>query len=360
MSRWLWTLAAALGSCAVVATARAETATGATSTPAATTDVATPAAPSENDKAAAETQFKAGLSLQKVDDFEAAIDAYRASIRLYPTKSALFNLANCLRATHRYPQALETLEQLQDRYGAELEEPMKSAAARQLQELRALTAEVRIDVVADGVPLEGASIRIDGTPIGQSPMQDAVRVKLGEHSVEVQLSGYQSASKRINLLSGQKAVESVELVAEPSVPLATTEPVQDTQPAQPVAPAAPAPPRPPPIADDEGTSSTAVGWALAGTGALLLAGGAVTGTWALSIDGELERECDDGVCPRWRQTDIERLDHMALATDILVGAGIVTAALGVTFILSGDEATSETPAVALRLSPGFVHATGSF
>src|SRR6187455_2662697 len=75
-------------------------------------------------KADAEKQFRAGVSLQKVDDFDAAIVAFEASLRLHPTKGAWFNLANCLRATHRYPEALNALERLQQDFAGELQDPM--------------------------------------------------------------------------------------------------------------------------------------------------------------------------------------------------------------------------------------------
>ena len=53
------------------------------------------------DKAEAEKHFKAGLTLQKADDFDAAAAAFEKSISLYATKGGLYNLANCYRALHR-------------------------------------------------------------------------------------------------------------------------------------------------------------------------------------------------------------------------------------------------------------------
>ena len=90
----------------------------------------TPGSALADAKADAEKQFRAGVSLQKVEDFEAAISAFEGSLRLYPTKGAWFNLANCLRATHRYPEALTALERLQRDFGSELQDPMRSTVER--------------------------------------------------------------------------------------------------------------------------------------------------------------------------------------------------------------------------------------
>jgi len=89
------------------------------------------------DKEEALKHFKAGVSLQKVEDFEAAIAAFESSLRLYASKGALFNLANCQRATHRYGEALATLERLDREFGDRLDRAMRAAVDRQLEELKA-------------------------------------------------------------------------------------------------------------------------------------------------------------------------------------------------------------------------------
>src|SRR6187455_2997685 len=126
----------------------------------------------------AEKQFRAGVSLQKVEDFEAAIAAFESSLRLYPTKGAWFNLANCLRATHRYPEALTALERLQQDFGSELVDPMRSTAEMQIAELRNLTATLAIEV-----DQPGADVAIDGRSIGTSPLTNPIRLGLGDHEL---------------------------------------------------------------------------------------------------------------------------------------------------------------------------------
>ncbi|HEY6728719.1 MAG TPA: PEGA domain-containing protein [Polyangiaceae bacterium] len=308
-------------------------------------------------KADAEKQFRAGVSLQKVEDFEAAISAFEASLRLYPTKGAWFNLANCLRATHRYPEALSALQSLERDFGAELQDPLRSTVEMQVAELKNLTATITIEI-----DQPGAEIAIDGRPIGSSPLSDPVRVGLGDHEVRATLAGFEPAVAHVNLGPAQAATMKLSLRAPGTAPApaAATPP-----PTQPPAVAALAPPSQTPPAGEAGGSGLATaGLISAGAGALLLAGGAVTGIWALSIDGDLESSCVDGHCPKHRASDIDRLESLTTATNVLLGVGAAVSVGGLALWLFGDssESPSATPAanprdVALTARRGFVGAS---
>lgn len=47
------------------------------------------------DKELGQKHFKAGVSLLKAEEYAAAALSFEASFEAYPTKNALFNLANC-------------------------------------------------------------------------------------------------------------------------------------------------------------------------------------------------------------------------------------------------------------------------
>lgn len=309
-------------------------------------------------KADAEKQFRAGVSLQKVEDFQAAISAFEASLRLYPTKGAWFNLANCLRATHRYPEALSALERLQRDFGAELQDPLRSTVEMQVAELKNLTATLAIEV-----DQPGAEIAIDGRPVGTAPLADPIRLGLGDHEVRVTLEGFEPAVAHVNLGPAQAATTKLSLRAEDATPVTAAPsppPVATVPPPRTAEP--PPPPAPTPVEQDAGGLATA-GLISAGAGALLLAGGAVTGIWALSIDNDLDDSCPDGHCPKDRARDIDRLEGLTLATNVLLGVGAAVSAGGLALWLFGDSAGSPhagTPAnerdLAFTVRPGFVGA----
>lgn len=315
-------------------------------------------------KTDAEKQFRAGVSLQKVEDFEAAISAFEASLRLYPTKGAWFNLANCLRATHRYPEALSALERLQRDFGSELQDPLRSTVEMQMVELKNLTATLTIEI-----DRPGAEIAIDGRPVGTSPLTDPIRLGLGDHEVRATLAGFEPEVVHVNLGPAQAATTKLSLrtlgAAAPSVaappPVAAEAPppvAGDPSPRPPVT----SPPAPAPVEPSD-SSLTTVGLISAGAGALLLAGGAVTGIWALSIDSDLESACVDGHCPKDRASDIDRLDGLTTATNVLLGVGAAVSVGGLALWLFGDSGGSPSAKApgnhrdfALVARPGFVGA----
>lgn len=306
----------------------------------------------------AEKQFRAGVSLQKVEDFEAAISAFDSSLRLYPTKGAWFNLANCLRATHRYPEALTALERLQQDFGSELVDPMRSTVEMQVAELENLTATLAIQV-----DQPGADIAIDGRSIGKAPLAAPIRLGLGDHEVRVSLEGFETAVVAVNLGPAQAASTKVTLA--PPVPVAPALP-----PALAAAPQAEPPPNvtppPEPVAtDSEPGHLTTVGMITTGAGALLLAGGAATGLWVLSMDNDLSDDCVDGHCPPNRADEIDRFEQLVTTTNVLLAVGAVVSVGGAALWLFGGAAdqpsaglqpSSTTHDVRLSLGPGFVGA----
>lgn len=313
-------------------------------------------------KADAEKQFRAGVSLQKVEDFEAAISAFEASLRLYPTKGAWFNLANCLRATHRYPEALAALERLQRDFSGELQDPLRSTVEMQVAELKNLTGTITIEVEQSG-----AEITIDGRSVGTSPLAAPIRLGLGDHEVRATLEGFEPAVAHVNLGPAQAATTKLLLrtAGTAPAPVAAPPPAEKSAPIAAVPPPRPGetpPPAPAPV--EPGSSSLATaGLVSAGAGALLLAGGAVTGIWALSIDSDLESSCVDGHCPKDRAGDIDRLEGLTVATNVLLGVGAAVGVGGLALWLFGDtdgSPSAKTPAngsdVALSVRPGFVGA----
>jgi hypothetical protein len=191
--------------------------------------------------------------------------------------------------------------------------------------------------------VEGATIRIDGQVVGRSPLGEPLRLSPGEHQIEVTLDGYEPARVNARLVPRDETTRKITLQQHAPEP----------------APAAqPEPTAPSPLPDRGSSTLSAAGWVTVGTGAILLTGGAVTGIWALSVDGDLKDQCASDHCPDANSADIDRLG--TLTTHVLLGVGLTAAAAGVVMLLL-DPPSSEQPAdqaaVRLSLGPGFVGAT---
>ncbi len=298
-----------------------------------------------SDKANAQKHFKAGVSLQKVEDFEAAIAAFESSLRLYPSKGAMFNLANCLRATHRYGEALGVLQRLDLAYGQTLDPTMRAAVDQQIEELRNLTASLVVQV-----DQAGAEVRVDGKVIGEAPFAKELRLSPGSHTLEVRLEGYEPAKIEVELAPRQQATQTITLERASSTPPApTTTPPTGTAPG------------PPPTPPDEGSGALGTtGWITGVVGLAALAGGGVTGIWALSLDGDLADACTEGMCPADRGSDIDRLDALTTATNVLLPVGATLTAAGIVMLLVDPPTSPTAPDTArldLSLGPGLLGAT---
>src|SRR5262245_61760806 len=70
------------------------------------------AAPAEDRKARAKEHFDRGVELSSKGSVEAALAEFLESRRLFPTRSATYNAASCLRSLERTVEALETYEAL--------------------------------------------------------------------------------------------------------------------------------------------------------------------------------------------------------------------------------------------------------
>jgi hypothetical protein len=276
-----------------------------------------------DERADAEARFRDGVALQKVEDFDAAIQAYESSLELYPSKSALFNLANCLKAVHRYPEALRAFERLLAEHGPELDGVMRTAAQEQVRTLQSLTGTLSV-----AVSPEGAEVFVDGESVGKSPHSQSLALSVGTHEVEGKLDGFVPQRVIVRIRSQQSATVKLTL-AEASAPA----PSLSVVPARPQ----PSPPlglggaRQPPA--EESHPWATPGWLTTGLGAALLVGGTATGLWALGIDRSLDDDCVEGHCPASRANDIDRLEALASATNVLLASGAAVTAAGVILLV---------------------------
>lgn len=165
----------------------------------------------EADKEEALVHFENGLQLSddKNKDYEGALVEFQASVELYATKAGLFNLGVCYRKLARYGEALETFDRLEKEFGDELEGEMQAAVTEELDTIRRITAQLVISV-----DREGATIKLDGEEMGQSPLDSPLVLGPREYVVRVEAEGFKPEKRKITLVSGQQREEKFELTAE--------------------------------------------------------------------------------------------------------------------------------------------------
>ncbi len=188
----------------------------------------------DNKKTEAKKHFKAGLSLLKSEDFGAAAIEFEESVGLFPTKGALFNLANCYKATHRYSDAIDTLIALEKRFPKKMGTEMREAVASLREEIESMTARLSIRVSRDG-----AEVFVNGDSVGKSPLKKPLVLGPGNYTLVVRLEGFEERTEKLRLVSGDEKKVKVELVPLPeeAAPIgAVAEPAGPKEPEEPVEP----------------------------------------------------------------------------------------------------------------------------
>ena len=99
---------------------------------------------------------------------------------------------------------------------------------------------------------------------------------------------------------------------------------------------------------------------------LVMAGGAAIalssiapGLIALGIRNDLRERCNDGICTQADQADLDRMDRLALTSDLLVVAGVGIAVGGLVWLLLRRKSDAEAP-VALSCTTDGCDARATF
>ena len=329
---------------------------------------------SADEKADAKKHFEAGLALFNSEDFKGAVVEFEESIRLFKTKSAIFNLANCYKALKRYSESLASLKLLEGEFGAGIDAEMKSAVATMRKEIESTTGtlEVRVDK-------PGASIFVDGEIVGKSPMLVPVLLGPGYHELRVEKEGA-TAVQKVKLLSGEKKVVALKLASKGTATAVAGPPAPQEEPEKPAATkgisAEPADDSTPAEPEETGRKRSPALLAVSIVGTALTVGLGVVGGvfWGktansrddynrgleiysdLDPDGSDYAEFEEQVHDDIVKVRDEVLKNNRAAVGLTVGAGVAAAASVVLWILwakSGEE-TAEPAPVSFIPAPGGV------
>jgi hypothetical protein len=253
-------------------------------------------ASAQSAKTEAKQHFDAGNALVDNEDYAAATAEFELSVKIFPTKMGLFNLANCYKALTRYGDALAALARLEREFAGKL-----GSLAGEVAALKN-TIEGMVGRITVKVDRDGASVRVDGADVGASPLAAPLVLAPGDHLVEARLPGYLDAAQTVRVAARERQELSLALVEEPPPPPVVEPPPPapvETAPAAPeTAPAAPAivapapPPPPPPLSPEELASRKrhrvlrAIGWASFQVGV-------VFGVASAALYGVAERKAED-------------------------------------------------------------------
>jgi tetratricopeptide (TPR) repeat protein len=286
----------------------------------------------EDAKGDARAHFEAGLTLFKAEKYEAAALELEMSVKLYPTRGGLFNLANVYKVLSRYDDALDAVQRLEAEYGDKIEAEMRTAIDKMKAEILGLSARLRIEVSADG-----AAVFVDGRRVGTSPLMKPVLVDPGEHAVRATLEGYAQAESSVQVVSKQDAQVSLDLQHAKAAPdeaprLAAGSSAENT-----------AGSRPQDDGAERDRKKLSPVWFWSGLGATVAFGGV-----ALGMDLAVRAKKDE-LKTNADLDAAERMQKAGIAFACLAGAAAVTTA--VLAVFTDFKGQDEAPPVTVGIAP---------
>ncbi|WP_437307795.1 PEGA domain-containing protein [Sorangium sp. So ce388] len=135
---------------------------------------------------------------------------------LNPTFDVAYNLGNTKYQLKKHLEAAQYLSfALRNWPLVKTVAKLKPTAEQRFAESRA-----QVGAVAVTVGVAGAEVLVDGKPVGRAPLEGEVFVEPGEHRVEAQLPGYETASQTVQVGKGRTAAVTLALALAKSAPQA--------------------------------------------------------------------------------------------------------------------------------------------
>lgn len=294
----------------------------------------------------AEASHRAAVAAYARGHYHDAIELFLAANRLRPSAALSFNVARCYEQLDDAPSALAWYRDYLRRSG----NPSDGArVARQIAKFEKRLAQKGLQQVSVLSTPRGASVRIDGTPVGVSPWTGALAP--GVHSVDLTLAGYESASEQFELTPDHARDVELRLVTTAvkqesrAGPMPVAAPVQPARPRYFVAAAEhPAATQVLDAGERKSVLSTA-GWIAVGASGAALTGALVFEALRQGAEKDAQRET---VQIRFAQ-DLETMHSRQTAARVLVGtaAGLAVAGGVLLLVGAGNVEHASGPQVAL-------------
>jgi hypothetical protein len=141
--------------------------------------------PDDAKKNEAKEHFVKGVDLMQLEQWDAALVEFNASLALFATRNARKNAATCLRQLGRFAEALDEYELLLKEYGGQLSPQDLDFVNKSIADLKNVTGFIVIET-----SVAGATVVIDSKPRGTTPLPGPVRVGQGTHTIRVIKEGY--------------------------------------------------------------------------------------------------------------------------------------------------------------------------
>ncbi|MCC6216541.1 MAG: PEGA domain-containing protein [Polyangiaceae bacterium] len=285
----------------------------------------------------ARSQFQRALELSKAGDCAQAIQLFREVGQFRMTPQVRFQIASCEERLGHLVAALGGYELALTEAGSVAGDDFVGEVERRAHELKERVPRL---VFVRGAGAEAATVKLNGTSLGETSLAAPIPVDPGPHSVEASAPGRRPFS--VTVRAAERETVEVKIVLE----RALEAPAGDARAPRGAAPAA---------ARDEavGGGPPPLAWVAAGVGAVALVGAGAT--WALRQDrkAELDAACgpDRQQCPpsaRGTYDDAKLYDTLS---PVLLGVGVVGIGAAAALWWLRDDAGAPGPGERVAAEP---------
>lgn len=154
--------------------------------------------PKSPEQQAADRHFKSGVARFKEGKFTEALAEFERANQISPHPLVLYNIAGCYRELSRYSEAVRFYRRFLAEGVGKVPPNRLADAQAELEGIFALVARVTVQVE----PVQGASLTIDGSPLGPLPLEMPLILSPGEHRLVARAPGRRDAERSLRLASG--------------------------------------------------------------------------------------------------------------------------------------------------------------
>jgi hypothetical protein len=201
--------------------------------------------------------------------------------------------------------------------------PIREDCLRRLEEVRRATPTVVLVIKdTDGRLVSGATISLDGAPVGNRQEGAVIRMDPGEHTLQIAATGYIPATKKVVVAEGASGREE-------SIVLSTVAPGGTDRPhsAEATSPAAPS------------STQRTISYFVMGAGALGLGFGGVSGLLARGSHNKALDDCKGNPCLAGHG-DETTASHWATTSTISIGIGAALVVGGLALFFTAPKSSS--------------------
>jgi len=258
----------------------------------------------------ARDSYEKALRLYDQKEYRAALAELELAQRLAPSFKLYYNIALVNLALDDSAAALRAFESYLELSRGSVDAERVAQVEQQIKSLHAKVATLQVEVGN-----AQAVVLVDGAEVGPTPLRNFY-LNVGHHEVQVRAAdGRKSAPQSLELRAGAAVNLRLELEAAAPSPQAVREPSKP----EPKPPAEPLP------------------WAAYGVTAALTGAFAITGVLALNARAD-ERDTQHRLTSEGELKDArQKVSHLALATDILLGAALVSAGVATYLTLKRQD-----------------------